>query len=141
MIGCAGMAALITVPQALGDPVVSGYARFTAYKLGVSPLGTFVSSILAGAVMTILTWLLLAVRSTVVKTLVIWAAGYTLFATNIAHVVVGAALVFSGFSHTSHGWGDVAAWVGIATAGNLVGGLGFVTLFRLVQVWEKRRQN
>ena len=43
--------------------------------------------------MTVLTWLLLSVRSTVGKVLVIWAAGYTLFATNVSHVVVGAALI------------------------------------------------
>jgi formate/nitrite transporter FocA (FNT family) len=139
MTGCAAMAALVNVPHGVGDPVLSGYAHYAAYKLGVPALGTFVSGVLAGAVMTVLTWLMLSVRNSVAKLLLIWAAGYTIFVANLAHVVLGAALVFAGFPHTTHGWADVAGWVGLATAGNLAGGLGFVTLFRLVQVWEKGR--
>lgn len=139
MIGCVVLAALINTPHALGIPVISGYAHYADYKLSVPPLGTFVSAILAGAIMTVLTWLLLSVRSTLGKLVVIWAAGYTLFATNVSHIVVGAALIFAGVGHTAHAWSEVPPWVGIVTAGNIVGGLGFVTLFRLVQVWEERR--
>ena len=139
MIGCAVLAAIINIPHALGPPVISGYAHYADYKLSLPPLGTFVSAVLAGAIMTVLTWLLLSVRGTLAKLVVIWAAGYTLFATNVSHVVVGAALIFAGINHTGHAWSDVPPWIGITTAGNIVGGLGFVTLFRLVQVWEQRR--
>ena len=139
MIGCAVLAAIINIPHALGAPVISGYAHYADYKLSLPPLGTFVSAVLAGAIMTVLTWLLLSVRGTLAKLVVIWAAGYTLFATNVSHVVVGAALIFAGVGHTGHAWSEVPPWIGITTAGNVVGGLGFVTLFRLVQVWEQRR--
>ena len=139
MIGCAVLAALINTPHALGAPVISGYAHYADYKLSVPPLGTFVSAVFAGAIMTVLTWLLLSVRGTLGKLVVIWAAGYTLFATNVSHVVVGSALIFAGVGHTGHAWSEVPPWLAIVTAGNLVGGLGFVTLFRLVQVWEQRR--
>lgn len=139
MVGCVAMAALVMVPHALGDPIVNGYAHYAAYKLSVPALGTFVSAVLAGAIMTVLTWLLLAVRNSVAKVLTIWAAGWVLFATNVSHVIVGSALIFVGFTHTGHSVTDVARWVGLATAGNLVGGAGFVTMFRMVQMWEKGR--
>ena len=140
MLGCAVLAALVLVPHTLGDPIVTGYTHYAAYKLSVPALGTFVSAILAGAIMTVLTWMLLAVRNSVVKVFAILAAGYTLFATNVSHAIVGSALIFVGFSHTSHSIADVARWVGLATAGNLVGGVGLVTMFRTVQIWEKTRR-
>lgn len=140
MAGCAVLAVLVLVPHTLGDPIITGYARYAAYKLSVPALGTFVSAILAGAIMTVLTWLLLAIRSPIVKVFAIFAAGYTLFATNVSHAIVGSALIFVGFSHTSHSILDVARWVGLATAGNLAGGVGLVTMFRTVQIWEKTRR-
>lgn len=139
MAGCAALAALVLVPHALGDSIMNGYAHYAAYKLSVPALGTFVSAVLAGAIMTMLTWLLLAVRNSVVKVMAIWAAGWVLFATNVSHAIVGSALIFVGFTQTGHSVVDVLRWVGLATAGNLVGGVGFVTMFRMVQMWEKGR--
>jgi hypothetical protein len=40
---------------------------------------------------------------------------------------------------TQHGIVDVVVWLPIATAGNLVGGVGLVTLFRLAQDTTKAR--
>lgn len=139
MLGCIALAALVAIPHSLGDPIINGYTHYAAYKLSVPALGTFVSAILAGAIMTVLTWLLLAVRNSVVKVMAIMAAGWLLFASNVSHVIVGSALIFVGFSHTGHTVADVARWVGLATAGNLVGGVGLVTMFRMVQMWEKGR--
>ncbi len=86
-----------------------------------------------------LTWLLLAVRNVIGKIVVIWAAGFVIFASNASHTVVGAALIFVGYSHTAHTLQDVAGWVSLTTAGNLAGGVGLVTVFRLVQTGEKER--
>jgi hypothetical protein len=38
-----------------------------------------------------------------------------------------------------HGTVDVLRWLGMATADNLAGGVGFVTFFRLAQAREKKR--
>jgi formate-nitrite transporter family protein len=80
-----------------------------------------------------------AVRHPVGKVLIIWAAGYLVFATNVSHVVVTAAILFAGFVPLGYGLAEVLRWLGIATAGNLIGGVGFVTFFRLAQVREKKR--
>lgn len=139
MFACAAMASLLSVPRAIGAPILAGYTAYADYKLGVPAVAVFVSAALAGLIMTVLTWLILAVRNVVGKILVIWAAGYVVFAANTSHTVVGAALIFVGFTHTNHSWLDVAGWVGITTAGNLVGGVGLVTIFRLAQTSEKAR--
>lgn len=139
MAGCVAMAALLSVPEAIGAPIVSGYTAYADYKLNLPALGIFVSAVLAGLIMTVLTWLILAVRNVVGKILVIWAVGYLIFAANVSHTVVGAALIFVGYPHTGHSWVDVAGWIGLSTAGNLVGGVGLVTIFRLAQTGEKKR--
>ena len=139
VIGCAAVAGLLSVPHAIGDPIVAGYRDYSAYKLSVPGLGTFVSAILAGLVMTALTWLMVAIRNPVAKTVAIFAAGYLIFASNVSHAIVGAAILFAGFVHAHHSVADVAGWLGLATAGNLLGGIGFVTMFRIAQAREKQR--
>lgn len=139
MIACAAFAALVAIPHAIGDPIIHGYAAYSAYKLSLPPLGLFVSAVLAGTIMTVLTWLLLAIHDTVGKMLAIFAAGYVIFATNVSHAVVGASLLFVGFRPAGFPFWAPVIWVLIATIGNLVGGVGVVTLFRFAQVKEKRR--
>jgi formate-nitrite transporter family protein len=140
ILACAAIAALVSVPHAVGDPILAGYRDYTAYKLAVPGLGTFVSAILAGLVMTVLTWLMVAVRHPVAKCVAIFAAGYVLFAANLSHAIVGAAIIFAGFHPAHHSATDVAGWLGLTTAGNLVGGIGFVTMFRIAQAREKQRK-
>lgn len=139
LAGCAALALLLTVPKAMGEPILHGFAEYSAYKLSLPFPGLLVSAVFAGVLMTVLTWLLLSVQQPVAKILVIWSAGYVLFATNLSHVVVSAAILFVGFSLTNHTLLDVARYLGVATLGNLVGGVGLVTLLRLIQVKEKQR--
>jgi hypothetical protein len=44
----------------------------------------------------------------------IFAAGYVLFATNLSHTVVGAAIIFAGFLQAHHNATDVAGWLGLS---------------------------
>jgi formate/nitrite transporter FocA (FNT family) len=134
MAGCAVMAAIASIPNAVGKPMLVGYAAYAGYKLSLPGIGVFFSAVLAGMVMTVLTWLMSAIGNPVVKVFAIWAAGYAIFATNLSHTVVSAALVFVGAPLVHRGLGSVAAYIGLCTVGNLVGGVGLVTLFRLAQV-------
>lgn len=140
MMGCVLMAVLFSVPESLGVPLHHGYALYTAYKLAVPFWSTLVSAVLAGMVMTVLTWLLLAVRHPVGKAIAIFAAGYALFAANLSHSIVGASILFVGFPQAHRTVGQLVVWVVVASIGNLIGGVGFVTLFRIAQVKEKQRR-
>ena len=138
MIGCAGTAVLLLMPNAIGDTIQQGYSAYTDYKLGVPPVGVFVSALLAGGVMTTLTWSLLSVQHTLSRMLVICAAAYVLMAANLSHSIVSASVLLVGFVATQHSMFEVVGWLLIATAGNLVGGVGLVTLFRLAQAHQQR---
>jgi formate-nitrite transporter family protein len=139
LLGCGVLAALISVPRAIGEPVLHGYQAYAQYKLDLPWYGVLVSAMLAGMIMTVLTWLVVAARHPVAKVMIIWLGGYTLFATNLSHVVVSAAILFVGFIPTGHTLPDILGWLGLATAGNLAGGVGFVTLIRLAQAREAQR--
>jgi formate/nitrite transporter FocA (FNT family) len=136
VVGCGGTALLLSVPDAIGEPIKAGFAAYTEYKLSVPLLGVFVSAVLAGGVMTALTWLLLAIEHPVGRIIAIFAAGYVLFASNLSHSIVSTSVLLAGFVGAHHSLADVAIWVLVATAGNLVGGLGLVTLFRLTQAHQ-----
>lgn len=139
IIACAATALLLSLPEVIGEPTREGYRAYTAYKLALSPIGVFGSAVVAGAVMTLLTWLLLAVQHPVGKILVIFGAGYLLSAANLSHSVISAAFLFTGFAAAQRSLGDVFVFVAIATLGNLIGGIVLVTLFRLVQAKESEQ--
>ena len=136
VIGCVGTAVLLLVPDAIGSPILHGFAAYTDYKLGIQPLGVFVSALLAGGVMTTLTWSLVSVQHTVGRLILIAAGAYVLMAANLSHSIVSASVLLVGFRLTQHTLMDVVTWLLIATAGNLVGGVGLVTLLRMAQARE-----
>jgi formate/nitrite transporter FocA (FNT family) len=94
---------------------------------------------MAGAVMAALTWMLLAVRDAVAKMLAIFAVGYLLFAANLSHSIVSASVLFVGAGLDGTPLVRVLEWLILATVGNLVGGVGLVALYRIVQAKEKQR--
>ena len=53
---------------------------------------------------------------------------------------MGASILFVGFLSTHRTLGELVVWTIAASLGNLIGGVGFVTLFRIAQVNEKQRR-
>ncbi len=94
----------------------------------------FMNAIAAGALVTLLTWLALCVGSSVGRFAVAWAVGSFLALGPFNHVVVTVLHLFFGLRHgASYGYDELAAVGAIATVGNLVGGVLFVTLLRAGQ--------
>lgn len=98
-------------------------------------LAAFLSAILAGLVMTLWTWLGLAVRTDVGRMLTALAIGFTIAAPVMDHVIVGTGELMFGVlgGHSVATWGEVGENLLIALTGNLIGGTLFVTLSRFVQ--------
>jgi formate-nitrite transporter family protein len=95
----------------------------------------FLSAIAAGIVMTLWTWLTLASRTDIGRIAIAFAIGFLLTAPVLNHVIVGSGeMLVALFAGTTHaGWGDLAANFAVALAGNLIGGVGFVTITRAAQ--------
>ncbi len=99
-------------------------------------LAAFLSAVLAGATMTLFTWLAAAAESDITRVLLSLMVGFALVAPTLNHAVVGfGEITFGLLAGSAQGdVGDLARIVGLAIVGNLVGGLGLVTANRLVQV-------
>jgi formate/nitrite transporter FocA (FNT family) len=96
----------------------------------------FLSAVIAGTTMTLLTWLTHAVELDISRIVIALLIGFVLAAPTLNHAVVSVGeLSFGLFAKTTDAsWFDLLQNFPVAVAGNLVGGLGFVTLARLFQV-------
>ncbi|MGH9124599.1 MAG: formate/nitrite transporter family protein [Acidimicrobiales bacterium] len=98
-------------------------------------------AILGGAVITLMTWMQHSGESLASRVIPAITAGFLLAAGQLDHTVVNSLLMFAAL-HTGHapfGYLDWAKTAGWAAFGNLLGGVGLVTLLRLLQVPHRVR--
>jgi formate-nitrite transporter family protein len=93
------------------------------------------SAVLGGALITLMTWMERSTTSEPARLLAAMATAFLLAAAPLAHVIVASLEMFAGL-HAGAGfgyltWATTAAWF---TLGNILGGVGLVTVLRLVQV-------
>jgi formate/nitrite transporter FocA (FNT family) len=95
------------------------------------------SGIVGGATMTLLTWLVHAAHQESAKVMIALLVGFLLAAPSLNHAVVSFGEmsfgILSGKSSSAE-WIDLVQNFPIAVVGNLIGGLGFVTAMRSIQV-------
>lgn len=100
---------------------------------------SFSLAVLGGAVITLMTWMQHGTSSVPAKLVAAVGAGFLLAGGSLDHVVVSSLLMFAAL-HTAHApfgyldWARAAAW---AAVGNVAGGIGLVTVLRLLQVPHK----
>lgn len=123
--------ALASYP-ALAETAVELGSRFP--QRGVN-WETFASAMMGGTVMTLMTWMERSTPSVPAKLLAAIAAAFVLAAGHLLHAIIGALEMFMAL-HAGAPFGYVD-WLGIvawASLGNIVGGLGLVTMLRFIQV-------
>lgn len=119
-----------TLPAGAAE-VLNGAAEALATR---GALVAFVHAFAGGALVTLLSYLLQTVNSVGSRIVMAYLVGFLLAVGIFDHTVVIALHVFFGILFGAQvGFGDLASSVLIATAGNLVGGLGLVTLTHISQ--------
>jgi len=97
-------------------------------------LALFMSAIFAGALITAMTWFVEGQATMMPRVLAAWLAGFILALGNFNHVIVVTLELTFGYRYGAHfNWAFIVGNFGIAAAGNIVGGIGLVTLNRLTQ--------
>ena len=94
------------------------------------------SAIVAGVAITLYTWLILATATESAKVVIALIIGYVLLLPVLNHAIVSfGEVMLAVFGDTTQTtvW-EVTRQLGIAVVGNTIGGIGFVTMTRLVQV-------
>lgn len=96
---------------------------------------SFTSALLAGMVITLMTWMEHSTDSVPGKLAAVIAAGFLLAAAPFDHAVVFSLQVFAALhGGAPFGYADWAGSFGWIVLGNMIGGIGLVTVLRLVQV-------
>jgi formate-nitrite transporter family protein len=112
--------------------IATEYARFPAGR-------AFALAILGGLVITLMTWMERATESVPAKIVAALSAAFLLVAGTLNHAIVVSLLMFAALhAGAPFGYGHWLAVAGFAAVGNMIGGLGLVTVLRLVQVGQKR---
>lgn len=121
----------------LGFPSLDTTARSLANHYVDTGIGlhSFATAVLGGTVITVMTWMERGSAGTGGKVVAAIVAAFLLAVGSLNHVIVMSLVIFAGLqAHAPFGyltWAEVAGW---ATLGNVVGGLGLVTVLRLIQV-------
>jgi formate-nitrite transporter family protein len=128
------VAVILTVhgvlPEGSGRVVVD-----TAQKIHANhPLALFMSAIFAGALITSMTWFVEGQESVMVRVVVAWICGAFLALASLNHVIVVSIELIFAIRFGAHiPWIFVLGNFGLAAAGNMIGGIGIVTLNRFTQ--------
>ena len=121
------------LPEGTPDTLVEVAERIERRE----PWPDFMNALAAGALVTLLSWLVLAVGSAIGRFAVAWAVGTLLALGPFNHVVVSVLQLFFGLRYDAgYGAGAMLEVFAIGTAGNLIGGVLFVTLVRAGQARE-----
>lgn len=126
IVGAAASAGLLTVT----DSVVGardGYVSIGRHLMATDASTLFVSALLAGWLMALGAWLIHATPPAVSQIWSIFLVTFLIGAAGLHHSIAGSAEAFTAlFISEEFASGQVAAFIGVALVGNLVGGSLFV---------------
>lgn len=136
LVGIAILAALLSIDGVLPKGALEAAGvlgdKFVDREFGEA----MASAIVAGVAITLYTWLVLATKTETARIIIALVIGYVLLLPVLNHAIVGFGevmlAVFGGMTETSV-W-EVTWRMLVAVVGNTLGGVGFVTMTRLVQV-------
>lgn len=94
----------------------------------------FASAVLGGAAITMMTWMVQGTASVGAKLVAVSSIAFVLAGTPLFHAVVSTLEIFGALqASATFGYLDWLGAFGVAVAGNIIGGVGLVTVMRLVQ--------
>lgn len=140
LVGGSVLVGVLTVEGALPGGSVATLVTIAEELAGKGWAATLARAVLAGALITLLSYLLNATDSVTSRILLALLVGFLLALGPFDHVVVSALhLLFGIWLSGGVSVGDLAQNITLATAGNLVGGLALVTFSHSAQVKSARR--
>ena len=139
LVGGGLLVALVTVDGALPHGAAQALARGAEDIAAKSWEATLIRAILAGALITLLSYMLSACNSVTAQILVAYFVGFFLALGPFDHVVVSALhLLFGIWDSDTVDYADLWRNLAVATVGNVGGGLLLITLTHSAQVRAAR---
>ena len=125
---------LLTVHSVLpyGSGAALVHASERIHANGV--LALFVSAVFAGALITAMTWFVEGQESVLVRIVVAWIVGAIIVLGQFDHVIVDTIELIFGYRFGARfDWAFIVGNFALAAAGNMLGGMGLITLNRFTQ--------
>lgn len=139
IIGGGMLVALLTVDGALPDGAAASLVQLAEGIASRSWQATLVRAVLAGALITLLSYMLAACDSVIARILVAFVVGFFLALGPFDHVVVSALhLLYGIWDADAANYADLWGNMALSTAGNAAGGLLLITLTHTAQVKSSR---
>ncbi|ESP88609.1 formate/nitrite transporter family protein [Candidatus Halobonum tyrrellensis] len=134
LVGGGVMVGVFSIEGAL-SPATAEALRHTATDIaGKAPLAAFADAVAGGALVSLLSYLLLAVDSVGSRIPLAYVVGFLLALGSFEHVIVSVLHLLLGLAFDAQfGVWAVATTTVVVTAGNFVGGLGLVGLTHIAQ--------
>ncbi len=135
LVGGTILALIVTSGGVLGGSGHAAVVRLAEHLAGSRPASAFLSAVVAGALMTLMTWFVEgAAESMGVRIVMSWIVGALIVLGTFNHAIVSTIeLVFGMRYGASVTIGDLFENLGLAVAGNVLGGLLLVTVARSAQ--------
>jgi formate/nitrite transporter FocA (FNT family) len=134
LIGGFAMVVIATTHDALPDGTGTELIEIAGHLDERGVLAAFSSAVVAGALITFMTWLVEGADTMGTRIICAWIAGALLALGAFNHVIVVSIEWFFAIRYgADYGWADLFTNFFVAAAGNAVGGLLFVTLTRTGQ--------
>ncbi len=139
LVGAFLSAGLLT----LADPVVgarAGYIEIGRHLVAPSSVSLLVSAVLAGWLMALGAWLILANPTGISQMVSIYIVTFLIGAGGLHHSIAGAVEIFAAMLATAEiTFVQSARFIGLALLGNLVGGSLFVAVLNYAHIRETQR--
>lgn len=129
-----GFVLLLSVPGVLSADSAHALRSIASGVAEQHPTAVFITAIAGGALVTLLSFLVRATDSTMSRVALAYLAGVLLVIGPFEHAVLTALQLFFGLLlGAAVDAGEIASTVALITLGNLVGGLGLMTLSHIAQ--------
>src|SRR3954447_7790913 len=136
LVAVALLAWMLSVERVLDHGSLEAAGRLADTYAGRSVGPAFLSAVIAGALVTLWTWMSEAADSAGGRIAIAFLVGLVLSVASLNHViVVTGTMIFGKLSDTGSitQWSDIYRNFAVAIVGNVIGGFGLVTLTRVVQ--------
>lgn len=132
LIGATAFAFLaVWIGPTMGSIEPAAFGTIAHHLTDHSGLAIFLSAVLAGWLMGLLSWLVSAARDTISQIFIVWIVAGTIGMAGLHHVIAGTTEVLSGvLAGQGVGIGDFGWFLLWATLGNVVGGVLFVAIVK-----------
>jgi formate/nitrite transporter FocA (FNT family) len=136
LAGCLIMLLIVRGFPKLDRQIVTAGADFIHLGISVKSLA---SGVIAGMVITLMTWMERNTHSEPARLVATVSVAFVLAAGPLLHTVVGGLEIMAAlFAGAPYRYVDAAAMISWAILWNVVGGIGLVTVLRLVQVGREK---